>query len=176
MAEREAKTRGAVFFLYSDEAEQIEHEGLRLSRCRLTVNDNRSGRFEGLRVEGFDEATQVHRLVINGRRVWLGAESPDESGTVFAPRGEQWRVGCGSVLELLMRGHFERVAVVVEMDPPPPAAVRKVDAVRIELVNDKPPCELCRHLTLVDVPRSAIDPADFHHPQCSLYVKPRGAK
>lgn len=176
MSEPKAKSRAAVFFVYSDEAEQVEHEGLRLARCRLTVNDNRGGRFEGLQIDGFDEATEVHRLVINGRRVWLGSESLDEHGMVRAPRGEQWRVGCGSVLEVLMRGHFERVAVIVDLDPLPPVVVRKLDAVPIDLVNDKPPCEQCRHLTLVDVPRSAINPADFHHPQCVHYVKPEGAK
>jgi hypothetical protein len=155
-----ANLKAAVFFVYHDESEVVESEGLRLRRCRLTINADMPGRLEGLRVCGFDESTAVYRLLVNGRRVWPGSESLDESGDLAAPKGEQWRVGCGSVLEVLMRGHFERVGLIVERDPAPPAAA----------------CELCKDLTLVDVPRAAMDPKNPHHPSCRRYVAPGGAR
>ncbi len=113
--------RAGVFFLYRDEFEAVVFEDVRLARFVFVVAVRRVGRFEGVTVDGFDESTQIHRMLINGRRVRV--EALDPLGTVLAPRGEQWRVGEGTAIEVLMRGHFDRVTLVVEYDPwPAPAA------------------------------------------------------
>jgi hypothetical protein len=135
--QKQPRARAGVFFVYEDECDDNELDGLRLRRKRLTVDVDVPGRFEGLRVCGFDEATEVYRFLINGRRVWSGAAPLGEDGFVPSPSGEQWRVGLGTVIEVWVRGHFERLAMVVQRDPAP-AVVVTPSQVAALAVGDEP--------------------------------------
>lgn len=183
-AQKQPRARAGVFFVYEDECDDNELDGLRLRRKRLTIDVDAAGRFEGLRVCGFDEATEVYRFLINGRRVWSGVAPLGEDGFVASPSGERWHVGLGTVIEVWVRGRFERLAVIVQRDPAPvvvvPAAQVAAFAVALGVPSQDglgdaepaPPCGVCSRWTLVDVPRVAFDPSNPHHPTCPHYVRP----